>query len=131
MQKHDRAQAVQRVLRVFRAPSPRGRCILHRSCWSSPRAGALKYFSQPADRGIKDPSDLTAGSARSNRSTKFSSEEIEVRLTGLRETIVSASDPATMMDRVLAGALVLVPSADGAVIGLCTDKDSLVFAAAS
>jgi EAL domain-containing protein (putative c-di-GMP-specific phosphodiesterase class I)/putative methionine-R-sulfoxide reductase with GAF domain len=54
-----------------------------------------------------------------------------VRLTGLRETIVSASDPATMMDRVLAGALVLVPSADGAVIGLCTDKDSLVFAAAS
>jgi EAL domain-containing protein (putative c-di-GMP-specific phosphodiesterase class I) len=35
-----------------------------------------------------------------------------------------------MMERVLAGALVLVPSADGGVIGLCTDTDSLVFAAA-
>ena len=54
-----------------------------------------------------------------------------MRLTGLRETIISASDPATMMNRVLAGALVLVPSADGAVIGLCTNKDCLVFAAAS
>lgn len=54
-----------------------------------------------------------------------------MRLTGLRETIISASDPATMMDRVLEGALVLVPSADGAVIGLCTNMDSLVFAAAS
>jgi EAL domain-containing protein (putative c-di-GMP-specific phosphodiesterase class I) len=36
-----------------------------------------------------------------------------------------------MMERVLAGALVLVPSADGAVIGLCTDVDTVVFAAAS
>ena len=54
-----------------------------------------------------------------------------MRLTGLRETIISASDPATMMERVLAGALVLVPSADGAVIGLCTNMNSLVFAAAS
>ena len=53
-----------------------------------------------------------------------------MRLTGLRETIISASDPATMMQRVLAGALVLVPSADGAVIGLCTSADSLVFASA-
>ena len=52
-------------------------------------------------------------------------------LTGLRETIVKASNPATMMERVLAGALVLVPSADGAVIGLCTNMDSLVFAAAN
>jgi len=79
----------------------------------------------------KDGSGYVARSARSIRSTKFSSEEIEVRLTGLRETIISASDPATMMDRVLAGALVLVPSADGAVIGLCTNEDSLVVAAAS
>ena len=54
-----------------------------------------------------------------------------MRLTGLRETIVKASNPATMMERVLAGALVLVPSADGAVIGLCTNMDSLVFAAAN
>jgi EAL domain-containing protein (putative c-di-GMP-specific phosphodiesterase class I) len=54
-----------------------------------------------------------------------------VRQTGLREVIISASDPATMMVRVLEGALVLVPSADGAVIGLCTDVDSVVFAAAS
>jgi EAL domain-containing protein (putative c-di-GMP-specific phosphodiesterase class I) len=54
-----------------------------------------------------------------------------VRQTGLRETIISASDPAAMMERVLAGALVLVPSADGAVIGLCTDVDSVAFAAAS
>ena len=50
-----------------------------------------------------------------------------MRQTGLRETIISASDPATMMERVLAGALVLVPSADGAVIGLCADTDSLDF----
>jgi EAL domain-containing protein (putative c-di-GMP-specific phosphodiesterase class I) len=54
-----------------------------------------------------------------------------VRQTGLRETIIRASNPATMMERVLAGALVLVPSADGAVIGLCTDGASVVFAAAS
>ena len=53
-----------------------------------------------------------------------------MRPTGLRESIISASDPATMMERVLAGALVLVPAADGAVIGLCTNMDSLVFAAA-
>jgi putative methionine-R-sulfoxide reductase with GAF domain len=78
-----------------------------------------------------DGSGFGARSARSIWSTKFSSKEIEVRLTGLRETIISASDPATMMERVLAGALVLVPSADGAVIGLCTTMDSLVFAAAS
>jgi EAL domain-containing protein (putative c-di-GMP-specific phosphodiesterase class I)/putative methionine-R-sulfoxide reductase with GAF domain len=88
-------------------------------------------LSQPADVRIKDGSAFVARSARSNRSTKFSSEEIEVRLTGLRETIIRATDPAMMMDRVLAGALVLVPSADGAVIGVCTNKDSLVFAAAS
>ena len=54
-----------------------------------------------------------------------------MRQTGLRETIIRASNPATMMERVLAGALVLVPSADGAVIGLCTDVASVVFAAAS
>jgi EAL domain-containing protein (putative c-di-GMP-specific phosphodiesterase class I)/putative methionine-R-sulfoxide reductase with GAF domain len=36
-----------------------------------------------------------------------------------------------MMQRVLAGALVLLPSADGAGIGLCTHADTLVFAAAS
>jgi EAL domain-containing protein (putative c-di-GMP-specific phosphodiesterase class I) len=53
-----------------------------------------------------------------------------VRQTGLRETIIKASNPAAMMERVLSGALVLVPSADGAVIGLCTNMDSLVFAAA-
>jgi EAL domain-containing protein (putative c-di-GMP-specific phosphodiesterase class I)/putative methionine-R-sulfoxide reductase with GAF domain len=97
-----------------------------------PLAGRrFKYFSHPADTRMKDRSAYVARSARSIRSTRFSSEEIEVRLTGLRETIISASDPATMMDRVLAGALVLVPSADGAVIGLCANKEFLVFAAAS
>jgi len=50
---------------------------------------------------------------------------------GIREAIVTASDPAIIMERVLAGALVLVPSAEGAVIALCTKLDSLVFAAAS
>ena len=54
-----------------------------------------------------------------------------MRQTSLHKTIISASDPATMMERVLAGALVLVPSADGALIGLCRDVDSVVFAAAS
>jgi EAL domain-containing protein (putative c-di-GMP-specific phosphodiesterase class I) len=90
----------------------------------------FKCFSHLADRTIKDGSGFTR-SARSIWSTEFSSEEIEVRQTGLRETIIRASNPATMMERVLAGALVLVPSADGAVIGLCTDVASVVFAAAS
>jgi EAL domain-containing protein (putative c-di-GMP-specific phosphodiesterase class I) len=62
---------------------------------------------------------------------RSSSEETEMRQTDLRETIISASDPGTMMERVLAGALVLVPSADGAVIGLCTTRNTLVFAAAN
>jgi EAL domain-containing protein (putative c-di-GMP-specific phosphodiesterase class I) len=92
--------------------------------------GTFKCLSCPADRRIKDGSASDARSARSARSTEFSSEEIEVRMD-LRETIISASDPAAMMERVLAGALVLVPSADGAVIALCTNMDSLVFAAAS
>src|SRR5580692_6730170 len=90
----------------------------------------FKCFSHLADRTIKNGSGF-ARSARSIWSTEFSSEEIEVRQTGLRETIISASDPATMMERVLVGALVLVPAADGAVIGLCTDADAVVFAAAN
>ena len=48
-----------------------------------------------------------------------------------RKAIATASDPAIMMERVLAETQVLVPSADGAVIGLCTTLNSLVFAAAS
>ena len=105
------------------------------SASSTPDAGdppmvTFKCFSHLADRTIKDGSGFTR-SPRSIWSTEFSSEEIEVRQTGLRETIIRASNPATMMERVLAGALVLVPSADGAVIGLCTDVASVVFAAAS
>jgi EAL domain-containing protein (putative c-di-GMP-specific phosphodiesterase class I) len=98
--------------------------------FAPPRGGAFKCFSWRADRGIKDGSGFSARSARSTWGTEFSSEEIEVRMD-LRETIINAGDPAAMMERVLAGALVLVPSADGAVIGLCTNVDSLVFAAAS
>jgi EAL domain-containing protein (putative c-di-GMP-specific phosphodiesterase class I) len=47
----------------------------------------------------------------------------------LHEAIATASDPATVMDRVLAEALVLVPRADGAVIELCTTGDTLIHAA--
>ena len=50
---------------------------------------------------------------------------------GLREAIAIASDPASVMERVLAEALVLVPSAEGAVIELCTRRTSLVITAAS
>jgi len=50
---------------------------------------------------------------------------------GLREAIAIASDPASVMERVLAEALVLVPSAGGAVIELCAKRTSLVITAAS
>ena len=50
---------------------------------------------------------------------------------GLREAIAIASDPVSVMERVLAEALVLVPSAEGAVIELCAKRTSLVIAAAS
>ena len=53
----------------------------------------FKGFIHPADRTRKDGSGFAARSARSIWGTKFSSKEIEVRLTGLRETIISASDP--------------------------------------
>jgi EAL domain-containing protein (putative c-di-GMP-specific phosphodiesterase class I)/putative methionine-R-sulfoxide reductase with GAF domain len=50
---------------------------------------------------------------------------------GLREAIAIASDPASVMERVLAEALVLVPSADGAVIELYANRtSSLVITAA-
>ena len=48
----------------------------------------------------------------------------------LHQAIATASDPAIVMERVLAEALILVPSAQGAVIGLCAKRTSLVFAAA-
>lgn len=50
---------------------------------------------------------------------------------GLQEAIMTVSDPATVMERVLAEALVLVPSAEGAAIELSTNNDALVYAAAS
>src|SRR5664280_442415 len=50
---------------------------------------------------------------------------------GLREAIAIASDPASVMERVLAEALVLVPSAEGAVIELYAKRASLVITAAS
>jgi hypothetical protein len=49
----------------------------------------------------------------------------------LREAIVTASDPANVMERVLAEVLILVPSAEGATIQLCATQASLVIAAAS
>jgi EAL domain-containing protein (putative c-di-GMP-specific phosphodiesterase class I) len=50
---------------------------------------------------------------------------------GLREAIATASDPASVMERVLAEALVLVPSAEGAVIELCNKRAALVITAAT
>jgi EAL domain-containing protein (putative c-di-GMP-specific phosphodiesterase class I)/putative methionine-R-sulfoxide reductase with GAF domain len=52
-------------------------------------------------------------------------------MMGLHETIATASDPASVMARVLAEALVLVPSAEGAAVLLCTERASLVYTAAS
>jgi len=48
---------------------------------------------------------------------------------GLRETITAASDPTTMMHRVLEAALVLVPSAGGAAVELRAGPDRFVYAA--
>jgi EAL domain-containing protein (putative c-di-GMP-specific phosphodiesterase class I) len=50
---------------------------------------------------------------------------------GLHEAITTASDPATVMERVLAEALVLVPSAEGAAIELSTSEAALVYGAAN
>lgn len=50
---------------------------------------------------------------------------------GLREIIATASDPAAVMERVVAEALVLVPAADGAAIALCTEGETLGFTAAA
>ena len=50
---------------------------------------------------------------------------------GPREAIAIASDPASVMERVLAEALVLVPSADGAAVMLCAQRASLIITAAS
>lgn len=51
---------------------------------------------------------------------------------GLRDVIVAASDPATVMRRVVEEALVLVPAADGAALWLCEPTaGSLVCAAAA
>ena len=48
---------------------------------------------------------------------------------GLRQAIAAASDPASVMDRVLAEALVLVPSAEGAAVLLCTTPNVLGYTA--
>ena len=48
---------------------------------------------------------------------------------GLRQAIAAASDPASVMDRVLAEALVLVPSAEGAAVLLCTSPNVLGYTA--
>jgi EAL domain-containing protein (putative c-di-GMP-specific phosphodiesterase class I) len=48
---------------------------------------------------------------------------------GIRQAIATASDPASVMDRVLGEALVLVPSAEGAAVLLCTQSKFLDYAA--
>ena len=50
---------------------------------------------------------------------------------GLREIIADASDPATVLDRVVAEAVALVPSADSAAIALYSDGEPLCFSAAA
>ncbi|HVA05962.1 MAG TPA: EAL domain-containing protein [Acidimicrobiales bacterium] len=50
---------------------------------------------------------------------------------GLQQAIATASDPASVMDRVLAEALVLVPSAEGAGVMLRTNADVLGYTAAA
>ncbi len=50
---------------------------------------------------------------------------------GLQQAIASASDPASVMDRVLAEALVLVPSAEGAAVLLCMVPTFLDYTASS
>lgn len=50
---------------------------------------------------------------------------------GLRQAIATASDPASVMERVLAEALVLVPSAEGAAVLLCTEPTFLDYTAST
>jgi EAL domain-containing protein (putative c-di-GMP-specific phosphodiesterase class I)/putative methionine-R-sulfoxide reductase with GAF domain len=59
------------------------------------------------------------------------SSSTEEAAMGLREMIASASDPASVMERVTAEALVLIPSAEGAWIQLYTDNAYLLVTAAS
>jgi hypothetical protein len=59
------------------------------------------------------------------------SPSTEEAAMGLREMIASASDPASVMERVTAEALVLIPSAEGAWIQLYTDNAYLLVTAAS
>ena len=44
---------------------------------------------------------------------------------GLRQAIAIANDPASVMERVLAEALVLIPWAEGAAVLLCAKPASL------
>lgn len=48
---------------------------------------------------------------------------------GLQQAIATVSDPASVMDRVLAEALVLIPSAEGAAVLLCTEPTFLDYSA--
>ncbi len=50
---------------------------------------------------------------------------------GLRQAIAIANDPASVMERVLAEALVLIPSAEGAAVLLCAKPASLAYTAAA
>jgi len=49
---------------------------------------------------------------------------------GPQEAITTATDPATVMERVLAEVLLLIPAAEGAAVLLCAQRDFLVYAAA-
>jgi len=78
-------------------------------------------------------SEETGGGDLMLRSGTSSKQEGHPRepedLMGLRETITAASDPTTVMRRVVEAALVLVPSAGGAAVELCAGPDQFVYAA--
>jgi EAL domain-containing protein (putative c-di-GMP-specific phosphodiesterase class I) len=68
---------------------------------------------------------------RPMRSMRRVPQRVEGRAMGPWEAIATASDPASVMERVLAEALTLIPSAEGAAIQLCATRASLVITTAS
>src|SRR5450756_218256 len=69
--------------------------------------------------------------SRSSAASDVYKRQVEGRAMGPWEAIATASDPASVMERVLAEALTLIPSAEGAAIQLCATRASLVITTAS
>src|SRR5665213_1655040 len=90
----------------------------------------FKSYVHPADSG--DGSSCFYGPVQASHAEHEHIPRMHQGATmGPREAITTASDPASVMERVLAEALTLIPSAEGAVIELFNELGSLVITAAS